>query len=159
MVALKGNIEWSIEDLSSSLKIGPTDVKEYFTDGRRISFILERRIAREVLRGTLAMSEGAGYDLVDSKGGQWEVRSISSGGVYFCPSYMVGSGRHFEESGFLTKLKEIEGYILCDIERFPKVPFWIISKEIVETWCKDGKLGAITKIPREKALQLLKLLP
>ncbi len=128
MVAPKGNIEWSVEDLASSLKIGPTDVKEYFTDGRRISFILERRIAREVLKGTLAMSEGAGYDLVDSKGGKWEVRSISSGGVYFCPSYMVGSGRRFEESGFLSKLNEIEGYILCDIARFPKV-FRVLDKE------------------------------
>ena len=39
--------------------------RAYFTDGRRVSFILERRLAYEVLKGTLAPSEGAGYDLIE----------------------------------------------------------------------------------------------
>jgi hypothetical protein len=84
-------------------------VKEYLTDGRRVSFLPERRLSREVFEGTLAPSEGAGYDLLDREGLKWEVRSVSKGGVYFCPSYMVGSGRSFEEKGFLDKLSEIEG--------------------------------------------------
>lgn len=66
--------------------------------------MLERRIAHEVIKGRLAPSEGAGFDLIDPAGHKWGVRSISKGGIYFCPSYMVGSGCSFDEPGFLAKL-------------------------------------------------------
>ena len=112
-------------------------------------------MAYEVVKGKLAQSEGAGFDLLDSDGRKWEVRSITKGGIYFCPSYMVGSGRSFDESGFLAKLKEIEGYIVSDIESFPNVPFWILPKTTVEHWYRGGKLGAGTKISRAVALKLL----
>lgn len=151
-----GMIAWNINDISKALKINVEDVKEYFTDGRRVSFILERRLSKEIIKGKLASSEGAGYDLIDPKGGKWEVRSISRGGVYFCPSYMVGSGRTFDEKGFLDKLGEIEGYILSDIESFPSIPYWIITKQDVLKWWKDGKLGNSTHISRKNALELMK---
>jgi len=99
----KGFLRWNIDELSQAMKIDPMDVKLYFRDGRKVSFILERRFAYEVIKGRLAPSEGAGYDLLDSTGGKWEVRSISKGGIYFCPSYMVGSGRKFDEPGFMAK--------------------------------------------------------
>jgi hypothetical protein len=151
-----GTIAWNIDDISKALKISVEDVKEYFTDGRRVSFILERRLSKEIIKGKLSSSEGAGYDLMDPKGGKWEVRSISSGGVYFCPSYMVGSGRSFDEKGFLEKLDDIEGYILSDIESFPSIPFWIIKKQDVLKWWKEGKLGNSTHISRKTALELMK---
>lgn len=50
---------------------------------------------REVLGGRLARSEGDDYDVLDRHGRKWEVRSVSKGGICFCPSYMVGSGRRF----------------------------------------------------------------
>jgi len=150
-----GILSWNIEEIARALKINPEDVREYFTDGRRVSFIVERRIAREVLKGTLAPTEGAGYDVIDSFGGKWEVRSITRGGIYFCPSYMVGSGRHFEEEGFLRKLEEIKGFIIADIESFPDIPFWIIPVEQVKEWWFSRKLGTTTKISRKKALELL----
>lgn len=133
----------------------PEEVKMYFTDGRRVSFLLERRISREVIKGTLAPSEGAGYDLLCPNGLKWEVRSISKGGIYFCPSYMVGSGRSFEEAGFLSKLAEVEGYIVSDIEAFPSVPFWKISTATVRAWWTKRKLGANSKVSREAALALI----
>jgi hypothetical protein len=144
-----------VEKVAEALKISVEDVREYFTDGRRVSFLLERRICREVVRGKLAPTEGAGYDIVDKNGGRWEVRSISKDGVYFSPSYMVGSGRHFEEKGFLSKLSEIEGYILSDIESFPEIPFWIVSATEVLSWWRNARLGHTTKISRETALRLL----
>ncbi|NPA34471.1 MAG: hypothetical protein GXO48_06050, partial [Chlorobi bacterium] len=147
---------WDVEEIAKALKIRPEDVKEYFTDGRRVSFIVERRIAREVLKGTLAPTEGAGYDVIDSKGGKWEVRSITKRGIYFCPSYMVGSGRHFEEKGFLRKLDELEGFIIADVVSFPDIPFWIVSVEQIKDWWKRGELGKNTIISRKKALKLLK---
>lgn len=150
-----GILRWDIEQIAEALKISVSDARAYFTDGRRVSFILERRLAREVVQGTLAPSEGAGYDLLDNKGGKWEVRSISRGGIYFCPSYMVGSGRSFDEPGFLAKLEEIEGYIVSDIEQFPNVPYWIIPENIVSNWWLENKLGTTSKISRIRALQLI----
>jgi hypothetical protein len=150
-----GRLVWDIQEISQALKISVDDVREYFTDGRRVSFILERRIAFEVLKGKLSSTEGAGFDIEDSSGGKWEVRSISSQGIYFCPSYMVGYGRNFNKEGFLNKLKNIKGYIIADIVAFPNIPFWIISSEQVHKWWKEGKLGKITKISRKKALALI----
>jgi hypothetical protein len=72
---------------------------------------------------------------------------------------MMGSGRTFNEKGFINKLDEIQGYILCDIESFPDVPFWIIDGEAVRKWYENNELGAATKISRVKALSLLRLLP
>lgn len=153
----KGGIfKWDVRKIAKALKIKESDVISYFTDGRRVSFILERRLAYEILKGKLASNEGAGYDLLDSNGNKWEVRSISKGGIYFCPSYMVGSGRSFELKGFLNKLKEIKGYIISDIASFPEIHFWIIPVEQVIKWWKSGQLGKTTKISQEKALQLIK---
>lgn len=154
-----GSLSWNLAEIAKALKISPEAVREYFTDGRRVSFILERRIANEVLNATLARSEGAGYDLVDSSGAKWEVRSISEGGVYFCPSYMVGSGRSFDEPGFLAKLKEIKGYILADITAFPDVPFWIVPAKTVMEWWQKRSLGTTTKVSRQNALKLLQAIP
>lgn len=151
-----GLLDWDLSRLASAMTLKESDVRLYFTDGRRVSFILERRIAYEVLDGTLAPSEGAGWDVIDANGKKWEVRSISRSGIYFCPSYMVGSGRVFNEAGFLAKLDEIEGYVVSDIESFPRVPFWIISGDLVRSWWSDGKLGNSTKISRAIALKLVK---
>ena len=158
MSAADGSLSWDLQQIAAALKISTDAVREYFTDGRRVSFILERRIANEVLNATLAKSEGAGYDLVDEIGDKWEVRSISSGGVYFCPSYMVGSGRSFNEPGFLEKLREIKGYILTDITSFPDVPFWIVKSEVVKDWWEKRLLGSTTKVSRTTALNLLRQL-
>jgi len=150
-----GILTWDLNQIASSLKLTPKDTKDYFTDGRRVSFVLERRLAFEVLEGTLAPSEGAGFDLFDKEGKKWEVRSITRSGIYFCPSYMVGSGRSFEEQGFLNKLNEIEGYIVSDVECFPQIPFWKISKATVKHWYDSNQLGSGTKVSRTKALSLL----
>lgn len=147
-------LAWNIEDLAAALKIDVQSVREYFTDGRRVAFLIERRIARE--EGfRLAPSEGAAFDLLDSHGGCWEVRNITRGGIYFCPSYMVGSGRSFDTPGFLRKLEGVCGYIVTDIESFPLVPYWAIPRSVVNHWWTSGRLGSNTKISREKILALL----
>ena len=148
-------LEWDIPELARALKIKENEVKPYFTDGRRISFLLERRIAYE-LDGETASSEGDPYDVIDSQGNKWEVRSItSSTGVYFCPSYMVGSGRSFDEEGFIKKVMGISGFIVCDISSFPRVPAWKISSEQVLSWWHSSVLGKRTKISRNSILNLL----
>ncbi len=72
---------------------------------------------------------------------------------------MVGSGRTFNEEGFLRKIAGIAGYILVDINAFPNVPFWKVSAENVLAWYQNGKLGSGTHTSRIKVLQLLKDLP
>ncbi len=99
-----GILEWDLDSLQHAMHLNVDDVRAYFTDGRRVSFMLERRLMREVLGGRFSASEGDDHDLVDAQGKKWEVRSVSGGGIYFCPSYMVGSGRRFECDGFLRKL-------------------------------------------------------
>ncbi len=156
MAANNGVLSWDLSNLSKALSLKDKDVIEYFTDGRRVSFLLERRLAYEVLRGSLAPSEGAGYDLLDKEGRRWEVRSITRQGIYFCPSFMVGSGRKFDEGGFLKKLDDIEGYIVSDIELFPEIPFWLIKRSVIYDWYRDNQLGSATKVSRQRILQLLK---
>ncbi len=58
-------LQWDPLELSKSLKIRFEDVNEYFTDGRRISFLIERRLYLEHEEWMLAPSEGANYDLLD----------------------------------------------------------------------------------------------
>src|SRR6266496_2927758 len=123
-------LAWDIDEVAAALKVDVKSVREYFTDGRRVAFLIERRIARE--EGfQLAPSEGACFDLVDSEGGRWEVRNITRSGIYFCPSYMVGFGRSFDSPGFLRKLEGINGHIVTDIELFPIVPYWILARSTV----------------------------
>ena len=150
-------LAWDINSVAAALKIDAGSVREYFTDGRRVAFLIERRIARE--EGfKLAASEGAAFDLVDGNGGSWEVRNITRSGIYFCPSYMVGSGRSFDTPGFLRKLQGVSGYIVTDIELFPTVPYWILNQAVVEQWWRGNRLGSNTKISREMALELIRLL-
>jgi hypothetical protein len=156
MPFVSGVLSWDIDEISRALKLSPEQVRQYFADGRRVSFMLERRLAYEVLNGTLAESEGVGYDLIDDKGQKWEMRSVTRGGIYFCPSYMVGSGRVFSEPGFLMKLEEVAGYVISDVESFPNVPYWVVPKISVRRWYDKNLLGAGTKISRDRALQLLK---
>jgi len=150
-----GVLEWNLKELSNQLHLTQEDTLQYFRDGRRCSFIVERRIAKEILNGSIAESEGASYDVFDSSGLKWEVRSLTKQGVYFCPSYMVGSGRSFQETGFLDKLDEISGYYLARITTFPIIPVFKIETDQVRHWYKRGALGVNTKITYSKAEQLL----
>jgi len=151
-------LAWDIDEVAAALRIDVGSVREYFTDGRRVAFLIERRIAQE--EGfRLAASEGAAFDLVDGNGGSWEVRNITRSGIYFCPSYMVGSGRSFDTPGFLRKLRAVSGYIVTDIEMFPTVPYWILGRDVVEEWWRGNRLGTNTKISRERALELVRLMP
>ena len=150
---------WDIDKVAAALQVNAQSVREYFTDGRRVAFLIERRIAQEEEGFKLAHHEGADHDLVDSTGAKWEVRNITRGGVYFCPSGMVGSGRSFAQAGFLRKLANVSGYILSDIESFPAVPYWILERNIIERWWESGRLGINAKISRTNILELIKMLP
>ncbi len=146
---------WDQEELARAFKVTTDDVREYLTDGRRVSFIIERRLKWENRGWSLAPSEGAGYDLVDPHGGMWEVRSITKQGVYFNPSNQVGSGRKFNEDGFQSKMSGIKGFILSDIVGFPVVDVYRVPVENVLRWHRARALGANAKVSREKFMREL----
>ena len=151
-----GTLDWELPALVLSLKIPEEEIIEYFKDGRRIAFLIERRIAREVLGGTLAPSEGSHFDVTDHYGNNWEIRSLSKRGTYFCPSYMVGSGRDFDEAGFQEKLDKITGYIICDIDSFPSVSYWLIPKADIIAWRAAGRISNETRVSHKKLLELIR---
>lgn len=141
-------IDFDCGKLADAFGIQPDDVAEFMTDGRRASFIIERRLKWSHPGWELAPSEGAGYDLKAPDGGLWEVRSITRGGVYFNPSAQVGSGRSFEEGGFRAKCAAIEGYILSDITQFPSIPVYVVPVANVLRWYDEKRLGANAKVSR-----------
>ena len=153
MIERLATLSWDLCAVAESLRLTQDEAVDYFTDGRRVSFIVERRICRET-GGRLAASEGAGFDLYDRHNRKWEVRSITKK-IYFCPSYMVGKGRFFDEAGFLRKLDEVEGYILSDVMQFPNIPVWKVSQGVVRAWYMRGELGAKTSVSRARILDLL----
>lgn len=146
---------WDPDELANAFKVTVDDIKEYLTDGRRVSFIIERRLKWEHPGWSLAPSEGAGYDLSDPQGGLWEVRSITRGGVYFNPSNQVGSGRQFGEDGFLAKLNGIKGFILSDIVGFPTVDVFVVPVDYVHRWYRNRELGSNAKVSRDVFLRRL----
>ncbi len=150
-----GHLRFNLQEIATALGITEKDTQIYFTDGRRVSFLIERRAVDAMPGSALAPSEGSGFDLIDANGGKWEVRSLTEGGIYFCPSYMVGSGRSFDEQGFLAKLSEIDGYFVTDITQFPDMPYWIIRYSTVEQLWNDGDLGKISKVTRKRFLQII----
>lgn len=152
---MDGVLRWDLLPLQDALHLNESEVKECFTDGRRVSFLIERRLSRDVLGERLAASEGDDHDVLDAQGRKWEVRSLTKGGIYFCPSYMVGSGRSFEAAGFLRKLESIDAYAISDITKFPEIPYWFVTADKVRSWWESQDLGPSTKIGREKALRLL----
>lgn len=148
-------MSWNEDELAKAFKVTVDDIREYLTDGRRVSFIIERRLKWENPGWELAASEGAGYDMLDPEGGKWEVRSITKGGVYFKPSAQVGSGRSYNEEGFFKKLSGIEGYILSDITTFPVVTCYVVPVENVMRWHKAGMLGKQAQVTRARFLVAL----
>ncbi len=148
-------MEWDEKQLAEAFRVTPEDIREYLTDGRRVSFIIERRLMWDNPGWKLAASEGAGYDLLDPDGGKWEVRSITHGGVYFNPSNQVGSGRAFNEEGFQSKLARIKGFILSDIVGFPVVDIFVVPVDNVVRWHARQALGTTGKVTRKKFISEL----
>lgn len=145
---------WDVGALAAAFGVVREDVREYLTDGRRASFMIERRL-KVILGWSLAGSEGAAYDLRDRQGGLWEVRSITSSGVYFNPSNQIGSGRSFDKRAYMKKLGMLKGFILTDIVDFPFVRCFKIEIDTVLAWQDSGKLGANARVSRSKFLNQL----
>ena len=147
-------LKWDLSEVAKAIKISEEETKEYFRDGRRCAFLVERRV-RDFIEGKLAPSEGSSYDLIDKDGKNWEVRSVTKSGIYFTNSRDIGSSRTYNEEGFIKKINNIEGYMVSDISEWPNVPVYQIKSSLVLKWYNDGKLSSNTKISKQKFFELL----
>ena len=152
-----GTLTWNTIAIAEALKLNLADVKPYFRDGRRISFLLERRLAKGFIPGTLASSERDPYDIVQANGKKWEVRCITKGGVKFGPSKNTGGSRKFSESDFFKKLDDISGYALCDVTAFPTVEVYKVTSSHVRKLYKAGLLGVSASLTTAKRAKLIVL--
>lgn len=81
---------------------------------------------------------------------------MTPSGVYFCPSYMVGSGRAFSREGFLAKINTITHFIVCDIALFPRIPYFQIVASDIKDWWIGEMLSSTTRISRIRFLNLIR---
>lgn len=142
---------WDPRAIAAALQISLEQVYLCFRDGRKVSFVIERRF---IPLGFAPAAEGKGYDVIDSSGGLWEVRGITDK-VSFAPSSMMGKGRKFDEEAFLDRLETLKGYLLADVDSFPHVPCWMVPASYVACWYIKRKLGKTASAGRKKILALL----
>ncbi len=127
------NLMWKISEMPLGFNSN-VSVFEYFTDGRRVSFIFERKIAQK-MGAKVPPIDQADYDLLDKNNKKWEVRSLTDR-FYFASSKDIGSGREFKIENLKKKLSIIEGYLVCDAYLFPNVPSWKVVIEDKERFFK-----------------------
>jgi hypothetical protein len=148
-------IPLDISGIADAFCVTLADAREYLSDGRRASFIIERRLVWMHPDWKLAPSESESYDLRAPNGRLWEVRCVTRNGVYFNPAGQVGKDRHFEEGGFLGKLDLVAGFILADVAILEEatgkaeVPVFRFGSRLVRQWYLDGKLGKRAQVSRK----------
>lgn len=152
-----GTLQWDEKALASALKLDVSEIKPYFKDGRRISFLLERSLVKRLMPGKLAISERDPYDIELRNGEKWEVRCITSRGVKFGPSKNTGGSRKFSEKDFLHKLKSIAGYALCDVTNFPSVAIYKVPSNAILKLYKSGSLGLSASLTSAKRVKTIVL--
>jgi len=131
-------IEFDITKLSDALGIPVWSVRELFSDGRPVSFIIKQRLAVDMGWGLADKNDD--YDWIDEFGNYVESRVLTRHGVSFVPNKMLGTGRYFEQEGFLTKLNIVEFFIVTDVTRFPFVHFYKIDSGQIRKWYHSGKI-------------------
>lgn len=148
-----GMFEWDVAKVAEGLQLPPERLLHFFKDGRRFAWLLEESLAARY--AMTRQGETDDYDLEDAAGRRWEARCCTKGGLFFCPSGMIGKGRKFHFEDWVTKQSKVSGWIVADITTFPRVAYWVIPSEVVGYWWNQGVLGPTTQIGRERFRNLL----
>lgn len=148
-----GIFEWDTAKIATGLVIPEERVLQFFKDGRRFAWLFEESLAER--HGMTRQGETDDADLVDPAGRRWEARCCTKGGLFFCPSNMVGKGRTFNFEDWVAKQAGVAGWIVADITTFPRVPYWVIPDHVVGGWWNAGELGPKTKVLHSKFRLLL----
>lgn len=136
------------ESMANCFGVRHQDVITNLKDGRAASKWMESMIKHQMgLDGHETDSDS--YDVRD-KNDKWEVRTLTDNGVHFCPNNMKGKGRSFSEQGFLDKLNEVEGYIICNVRQIPQIKFTVLSNVSVLDAYERGDLNKSAQISGAK---------
>ena len=134
----ENSINWNLRDLSSAIKISESAVLRFLRDGRNSAFLLKFRIANE-LNMSLVEGHNAPANLIAANGEIWKIKTCTKiSGVSFCRNAMIGKGRKFNVSDFVEDLKDVTGFILCDLEGFPTVRIYKITSKDVQVLFNRG---------------------
>lgn len=131
----------------------------FFSDGRRISFLLEKRISK--FEGfKKAESESDPFDVIDTEGKKAEVRCLTKI-INFRPSDQIGKGRKFNRDGFYNnKIKKIDYFIIADVnvEDLKKGIVHIFNIPAIDVWkmYEQGELGKNAQKQRSGFLKMMK---
>ena len=149
---MDGFLTWDLDKLADALQIEVEEAKKYFRDGRKLSYLAEMVLAKE-LGMDKAETEAKPYDLIDPNTNEkWEVRCMNRT-ISFAPSNMTGANRGFNIEGFIDKLGICQGYIICDIVNFPIVPYYIIESNTVESWFYNERMSRTALLTRKNFLK------
>jgi len=149
---MDGFLTWDLGKLADALQVKVAEAKQYFRDGRKLSYLAEMVLAKE-LNLDKAETEAKPYDLVDPNTNEkWEVRCMNRT-ISFAPSNMTGANRGFNLDGFIEKLEICKGYIICDIVNFPIVPYYIVESDTVADWFDNGRMSRTALLTRKNFLK------
>mgnify|MGYP003152686876 FL=1 len=149
---MDGLLKWNLSKLANALQVKVSEARTYFRDGRKLSFLAEVVLAKE-LGMNKAETESKPYDLIDPNTNEkWEVRCMNRT-ISFAPSNMTGANRGFNIEGFMEKLDICKGYIVCDIVEFPVVPYYIVKSSTVAEWFGSQRMSRTALLTRKNFLQ------
>jgi hypothetical protein len=138
-----------------------TESLDYFSDGRRVGFLLEMLVVKQ-LGMTKATTERSPFDATDRNGKTYEIRCLTTD-AFFAPNNQRGKGRRFDERGFLNKLDVVDNYLFVDIDPIHVVtgvlPVYQLSSSLVRMWYSNGVLGKSGGLGRSKFLTLVGDIP
>jgi len=143
---------FDLDALASALCITAEMAQERFRDGRTASVFMEDLLAHS-LGIEKAESSNAAYDVKDGDQ-KHEVRCLTSGGLSFAPSGMIGSGRTFDQKKFREKLDLVAAFFIADITEFPVVTIHVLPSKTVSRWYDDGKLTKQARLSLARARAL-----
>jgi hypothetical protein len=141
--------------VARGLGLPDTECRALFSDGRMVGHFVERKLVYE-FGWKLSASKSSPWDAVDSFGKRLEIRCLTDK-IIFRPSNQIGQGRDFEESSFIDKLKQIDGYVIVDIKKLPELGVIEVARiPIKRVWrlYRKGILGKNAEVGYKKARKL-----
>jgi len=132
----------NVEDIGKGMQVLGSRVATILMDGRNISAWSEEWAASLFNLKRSPNSNQKGYDLfLDHEifKGKVAVRTLTNK-VLFQQSKNIGSGRTCNMSDLINAIKKIDYQIVVDINTFPKIRFYVLSKDFLVEKIKNKEL-------------------
>lgn len=137
-IELNKTYTFLIEDVSFS-SLSEETIREIFLDGRAFSHFIEPWLATQFpLKHIKGCKE---YDHIGLNDPEtlYDAKTMTRLGCKFCPSNMLGAGRHFDSGVFIEKAKKLVYIIVCNID-FPKIQVRFVRGEELATRYPNGSI-------------------